>query len=194
MNKPTLPSSRDILVVDDDIFVVKSLERMLRPFCNHVFTAISGEHALAILQRHTVVAVVADILCPPISGIDVFRTAKLAHAATFTLMLSGKNDIRDIRRAMRDGIVDGFLSKPWDNKDVIAALHDSLAHHHADCYDNCCAKNSLCVRQVDAAQPPEQAVRTLCRRLCATKAQRGENSSEQLCCMRDEGWPLGVGV
>ena len=36
--------------------------------------------------------------------------------------------------------------------------------------------------------------RQLRGRLCATKAQRGEESSEQLCCMRDEGWPLGVGV
>lgn len=143
MNETTLPSSRDILVVDDDIHVVKSLKRMLRPFCGHIFTAISGEQALAILQRHTVAAIVADMLCPPISGIDVFRTAKLTHAATFTLMLSGKSDTRDIRRAMRDGIVDGFLFKPWDNEDVIAALHDSLAHYHAACYDNCCSKKNV---------------------------------------------------
>lgn len=135
MNMPITPSSKDILIVDDDIYVVKSLARMLRPFCSHVFTAINGEQALAILQRRIVIAIVADMLCPPVSGIDVFRAAKHAHAATFTLMLSGKNDIRDIRRAMREGIVDGFISKPWDSKDVIAALHDNLARCHAACCD-----------------------------------------------------------
>lgn len=135
MNRPTTPPSRDILIVDDDIYVVKSLERVLRPFCGHVFTAISGEQALAILQCHTVKAIVADMLCPPVSGIDVFRTAKQTHTATFTLMLSGKVDIRDIRRAMREGIVDEFLPKPWDNKEVIAAVHDNLAHCQAACCD-----------------------------------------------------------
>lgn len=135
MNRPTTPSSRDILIVDDDIYVVKALERMLRPFCSQAFTAISGEQALAILQRHTVIAIVADMLCPPVSGIDVFRTAKHINTATFTLMLSGKNDIRDIRRAMREGIVDEFLPKPWDNKEVIAAVHDNLPHCHAACCD-----------------------------------------------------------
>lgn len=149
MNIPMTPSSRDILIVDDDLYVVKSLERMLRPFCSHVFTAITGEQALAILQRHLVIAIVADMLCPPVSGIDVFRTVKHAHAATFTLMLSGKNDITDIRRAMREGIVDGFLSKPWDNKDVIAALQDNLAHRHAAC---CGKKNPNCVNR-GAEQP-----------------------------------------
>lgn len=135
MNMPITPSSKGILIVDDDIYVAKSLERMLRPFCSYVFTTINSEQSLAILQRHTVIAIIADMLCPPVSGIDVFRAAKHAHTATFTLMLSGKNDIRDIRRAMREGIVDGFLSKPWDSKDVIAALHVNLAHCHAACCD-----------------------------------------------------------
>jgi response regulator RpfG family c-di-GMP phosphodiesterase len=136
MNRPMTASSRDVLIVDDDVYVVKALERVLRPYCSHVFTAISGEQALAILQCQTVIAIVADMLCPPVSGIDVFRTAKHSHIATFTLMLSGKCDIGDIRRAMHEGIVDGFLSKPWDSKDVIAAVHDKLAHCHAACCVN----------------------------------------------------------
>lgn len=51
MNRPMTASSRDILIVDDDVYVVKALERVLRPYCSHVFTAISGEQVLMCFAR-----------------------------------------------------------------------------------------------------------------------------------------------
>lgn len=32
MNRPMTASSRDVLIVDDDVYVVKALERVLRPY------------------------------------------------------------------------------------------------------------------------------------------------------------------
>lgn len=132
MHPTSETASRNLLVVDDDAYVIKSLVRLLRPYFDHIFTALGAEQAMDILSLGAVTVVISEMLIPPLSTAALFRKAKHAQPSAITVLLTGKNDISGILRGKRDGIVDVFLPKPWTNEDVLAAVRIPTASHHAN--------------------------------------------------------------
>lgn len=68
--------SFDVLLVDDDTYVIKALLRLLQPYCEQIFTALSGEEAPATLDTQKIDVIVSASLTPPISGIQFLRMYK----------------------------------------------------------------------------------------------------------------------
>lgn len=116
-----------LLIVDDDICVVNSLARLLRSSCSEIFTATNGEDALTILEHREVDVIVSDALLPPFTGIALFRKAKSAFPELKTIMLTGKSDLSDIFQAKRECVINTFLSKPWDDREIVATIRESFA-------------------------------------------------------------------
>ena len=50
--------------------------RLLQPYCEQIFTALSGEEAPAILDTQKIDVIVSASLTPPISGIQFLRMYK----------------------------------------------------------------------------------------------------------------------
>lgn len=123
--------SRNLLVVDDDAHVIKSLVRLLRPYFTHIFTAPGSEQAMDILSHGAVTVVISEVLIPPVTTTALFRKAKQAQPSAITVLLTGKCDISDILREKRNGIIDVFLPKPWTNADILTAVRLSAAPQHA---------------------------------------------------------------
>lgn len=111
-----------LLLVDDDENVIKSLVRLLRSYCDQIFTAFSGEEALAILSAQRVDVIVSDSLMSPIAGIELIRRAKELYPAITTIVMSGKSDLTDIRMAKQERILEIFIPKPWEDKELIAIV------------------------------------------------------------------------
>ena len=111
-----------LLLVDDDENVIKSLVRLLRSYCDQIFTAFSGEEALAILSAQRVDVIVSDSLMSPIAGIELIRRAKELYPAITTIVMSGKSDLTEIRRAKQERILEIFIPKPWEDNELIAIV------------------------------------------------------------------------
>jgi two-component system response regulator RegA len=115
-----------LLLVDDDEVLRERLGRALRERGFEVTTAESGEAAIAIARRDAPEFAVVDLRMPGASGIEVLDALRAIDPATRVLMLTGYGSIATAVEATRRGAV-GYLSKPADADEVVAALTGRVA-------------------------------------------------------------------
>jgi len=118
-----------ILCVDDEPNVLHGLRRSLRGRFE-VFTATSGEEALATLSHPLDVAVIcSDMRMPGMDGAQFLaRAAEVAPDAT-RVLLSGQSDLPSLVRVINSSGIYRFLVKPCERADLVRALSDAAEHH-----------------------------------------------------------------
>lgn len=120
--------SANILLVDDEIPIVRALQRYLQDESDYtIFTAESGERALQILAHNNIDIVITDMRMPQMDGVELLRKVKQLYPGVARIILSGYADEKAILRAMLSGIAKMYLFKPWDNKLLLNILQQTLA-------------------------------------------------------------------
>ena len=107
-----------ILVVDDEVEIVRALQRSLTAHGFEVFTAHSGEEALEAVAHYRPDVMVLDLGLPGISGLDVCREVR-AQSNLPIIVLSVKDTERDKVQALDLG-ADDYVSKPFGVNEVLA--------------------------------------------------------------------------
>jgi len=115
-----------ILVVDDEIEIMRALQRSLSAHGYEVFTAGSGEEALEEITRHRPDLVLLDLGLPGISGLEVCRQVR-AQSNLPIIVLSVKDAERDKVHALDLG-ADDYVSKPFSVNEVLARVRVALRH------------------------------------------------------------------
>lgn len=115
----------DILVVDDDPAVRRSLERALRLRGYAVRVASGGSEALAEFALRAPDAVVLDLMLPDIGGVEVCHRLRAAGDWTPVLILTARSSIDD-RVAGLDAGADDYLVKPFALAELLARLRAML--------------------------------------------------------------------
>ncbi len=108
-----------ILIIDDEEGIRRSLTRVLREDGYSVYTAVSGEEALRVVQQNpqSFDIIICDLIMPGIDGIKTIQEInKLKQGAT-KIMLTGYGTLESSIKAMEAGI-DGFITKPFENKEL----------------------------------------------------------------------------
>lgn len=115
-----------ILCVDDEEQVLNSLERMLRLKNYEVFTAPGGPQGLEILKKERVDVVIADQRMPEMNGSEFLRIVREKYPHTVRIMLSGYSDFESLTRAINEGEIFRFMSKPWDMEELFEIIDLAL--------------------------------------------------------------------
>ena len=115
-----------ILFLDDEERILHALGALFR-YKYQVFTATTGEQALAILRRCHVHVVVSDQRMPAMTGVEFLRQAKVVSPNTVRILLTGFSDLSAIIDSVNDGEVYRFLNKPWGTQEIQAVIADALA-------------------------------------------------------------------
>jgi two-component system KDP operon response regulator KdpE len=115
-----------ILVVDDEIEVIRALSRSLTANGYKVLTARSGEEAIEVALRQRPDLILLDLVLPGISGIEVCRQLR-ARSNVPIIVLSAKDNERDKVQALDLG-ADDYIPKPFGIKEVLARIRVSLRH------------------------------------------------------------------
>ncbi len=119
-------SGARILVVDDEIEIVRALQRSLAAHGYEVFTANSGEEALEAISHYRPDLMVLDLGLPGISGLEVARKVR-AESNLPIIVLSVKDTERDKVLALDLG-ADDYVSKPFGMDEVLARIRVALRH------------------------------------------------------------------
>lgn len=106
---------RTLLIVDDEEMVRRALTRTLRADGCRLFTAASGEEALALLEQQSVAMVISDQRMGAMSGINLLRQVSERWPETLRVVLTGHADLAMALEAINQGGLYGFLTKPWDD-------------------------------------------------------------------------------
>jgi len=118
---PDLPR---ILVVDDELGIVRALAINLKALGYEIEAAASGEEALRKAADHRPDAVILDLGLPGIDGIDVIRGLRVWTNVPIIVL-----SVRDAERekiAALDAGADDYVTKPFGMGELLARLRAAL--------------------------------------------------------------------
>lgn len=119
----TVPS---ILLVDDEASILSSLRRLLRPAGYTIHLAESGKAGLEVLEREHVDLVISDMRMPEMDGAQFLEHVRNRWPGIIRLLLTGYADIGSTIDAINRGQIYRYISKPWDDNDLMLILRDAL--------------------------------------------------------------------
>ena len=113
-----------ILVVEDDIAILKVLQRSLTFEGYQVDTAEDGETALVSMQNHHPDLVILDLMLPVMDGIEVCRRVRVSDKVPI-LILTARDSVKD-RVTGLDAGADDYLVKPFELDELLARVRALL--------------------------------------------------------------------
>jgi two-component system KDP operon response regulator KdpE len=113
-----------ILVVDDELQILRALRTSLRGAGYEVETADTAEHALAAAAMRPPEAVILDLILPDGTGTDVVRELRTWSSAP-VIVLSAVGDEGE-KVAALDAGADDYVTKPVGIDELIARLRAAL--------------------------------------------------------------------
>ncbi|KAB0670516.1 response regulator [Oryzomonas sagensis] len=118
-----------VLVVDDDKAILGYTAELLTGIGANVLSCNSPDEALAIIREKPIAIVVSDYYMPGMTGLELFsRMREFSHSIVKILMTS-KADLAMAVGAINSGEVFRFLSKPWQDAEMVAAVRDGIRRY-----------------------------------------------------------------
>ncbi|KPH91655.1 diguanylate phosphodiesterase [Pseudoalteromonas undina] len=114
-----------ILLVDDELNVLRSLKRVLVRSGYDVITASTGFEALEILTANQVEIIITDFRMPEMNGADLLRQVKSRWPDCVNLVLSGYADFKSVVELLNQGLVFRFLEKPWVDSELLENISEA---------------------------------------------------------------------
>lgn len=117
----TTPSSRRILLVEDEPGLVITLTDRLTSEGYSVDSVADGASALKIVDRESFDLILLDVMLPGKNGFDVCREIRQRGITTSILMLTARSQVVDKVVGLKLG-ADDYLTKPFDMMELVARV------------------------------------------------------------------------
>jgi len=114
-----------ILVVDDEIVVCKSCEKILKRQGHEVVWTLSGKDGLERIRREPFDVVFTDLKMADVGGMEILRTIREEHPDIAVIVITGYATVAAAVETMRLGAFD-FLPKPFTPQELLGALERAL--------------------------------------------------------------------
>ncbi len=115
----------NLLLVDDDPFILEGIGSDLEVHGYRVSRASSGEQAVELLGTQAFDLVITDLVMEATDGIQVLKKAKDIDPEIQVVMLTGYGDLDSAIRALRHQ-ADDFLLKPCESQEMIFRVKNCL--------------------------------------------------------------------
>lgn len=115
-----------LLFVDDETNILSSLKRLFRPHGYHIVTATGARDGLDILQNQKVDLIISDMRMPEIDGATFLSQVAERWPDIVRILLTGYSDITSTISAINEGRIYKYISKPWEDNDIILSVRRAL--------------------------------------------------------------------
>ena len=146
-----------IAIVDDDLSVRRSLQRLIRSAGWKAESFASADEFLTSPRSDAPSCLVLDLQLPGLNGLDLQKRLAQVGLETPIVFLTGHGNIPASVQAMKAGAVE-FLTKPVDEPHLIKAIQESIERdrrtrqQHADMCELQNQYESLTVREQEVMQ------------------------------------------
>jgi DNA-binding NtrC family response regulator len=120
------PVKRRILVVDDEITVGKSISQALASDDYEIDTALSGAEALQKEGQKKYDVIIADLMMPGLSGLDLLASLRRLGSAARVIVVTGYPTMKTTVQSMQSGAFE-YLPKPFLPAELRSAVARALA-------------------------------------------------------------------
>jgi putative two-component system response regulator len=114
-------NSHNILVVDDDPFVLESVSRMLSEYGYSVLPCSNGEDAIAQLFKNNTGLILSDIKMPGMSGIELLDKIHAIYPNMPVILMTGYAELDLAIDAIKKGAFD-FILKPYNPEYLVHTI------------------------------------------------------------------------
>lgn len=114
-----------VLIVDDDLKLLKMLQRTLLYEGLQVVTATNGEEALVQVDCHRPDIIILDWMMPKMDGLQVMQELRREDNQAYILMLTARDALENRVAGLESG-ADEYLVKPFAPTELVARLHAML--------------------------------------------------------------------
>jgi DNA-binding NtrC family response regulator len=115
----------NLLLVDDDPFILEGIGEDLESNGYQVTCASSGESAIQLLESTHFDLVITDLIMGRTNGIQVLEKAKGLDSDIQVIILTGYGDIDSAIEALRSQ-ADDFLLKPCESQEMLFRVKNCL--------------------------------------------------------------------
>jgi signal transduction histidine kinase len=117
-----------ILVVDDEMDVVKSVQDLLR-YDYRVLGSTRARDALKLMAENDIHVVMSDQRMPEMTGVEFLARARADYPDAVRLLFTGYADIRAVIDAINEGSVYRYITKPWDPDELQTIIREAVERY-----------------------------------------------------------------
>ncbi|RZK50207.1 MAG: hybrid sensor histidine kinase/response regulator [Pedobacter sp.] len=110
-----------VLYIDDEENNLQAFKASFRRLYE-IYTAISADEGLKILQNVNIQVIIADQKMPQTTGVEFFKSIKETYPDPVRILLTGYTDIEALADAINLGDIYRYITKPWNDLE----LHNSI--------------------------------------------------------------------
>lgn len=115
----------NVLVVEDEINILKLMNIRLTKSGFNVFTAENGESALAVIKKEEIDLVVADVMMPVMDGFELIENIRAEGRSMPVIIVTAKESLDDKKTGFNLG-ADDYMVKPIDHEELVLRIHALL--------------------------------------------------------------------
>ena len=115
-----------VCLVDDDVSMLKALDRLLTSEGFNVEKFSDPEAFLASIGQVPCRVLVLDVWMPDMNGLEVQSVLRKDSPETRIIFISGRDD-PSVRQTALDAGAFGFLTKPFDDETLVHLVHKAIS-------------------------------------------------------------------
>jgi DNA-binding NtrC family response regulator len=118
-----------LLVVDDEVPVLRLIERLANKAGFDVMTCSGGSDAMRLLTRKPADLAMVDLRMPDVNGLDLLRQIRRAVPGCEVILMTGHASVESAVEAIKSGARE-FLTKPFDFdrlRKLLVSIREELA-------------------------------------------------------------------
>lgn len=115
----------NVLVVEDEVNILKLMNIRLTKSGFNVFTAENGESALAVIKKEEIDLVVADVMMPVMDGFELIENIRAEGRSMPVIIVTAKESLDDKKTGFNLG-ADDYMVKPIDHEELVLRINALL--------------------------------------------------------------------
>lgn len=124
-SRDELRQSAAVFAVDDEVFTLNALTRVLKQAGLRAITFSSAEEFLASHDPEQHGCLLLDVSMPGMNGLELQKALKERQSKIPVIILTGNSTVRMAVDAIKDGAID-FIEKPFDNKELLKSVWHAI--------------------------------------------------------------------
>jgi len=119
-----------ILVAEDEPILLRTIELRLKKDGHEVITSLDGRDALAKIEEQGPDLIIADIMMPFASGLEIVGAVKKKNSSTPVIILSAMEKESVVLEAFQLG-ADDYITKPFSLNELSVRVKRFAMSHHS---------------------------------------------------------------
>ena len=115
----------NILIVEDEVNILKLMNIRLTKSGFNVFTAENGEQALSVVAKEDIDLIVADIMMPVMNGFEMIENIRADGKNIPVIIVTAKEGLEDKKIGFNLG-ADDYMVKPIDHEELVLRINALL--------------------------------------------------------------------